>query len=124
MQTSHLTIEHLDATVADADGCQYGSMNYFRNQVGLDTFKLMMLLQKIPSTARRDGNTAKGDALTLYPIKDVDHLFWEHGIVRRGHDIVIENQLESVVFKKVHYASRDFFKHIFHLSDKVFDEHI
>ncbi|MEK7648427.1 MAG: helicase-related protein [Patescibacteria group bacterium] len=123
-QNGTLTIERLDDVVADSDGCQYASMNFYRNQVGLNTLKLMLLLKKIPQSDRRNGRTKDGDALSLYPIRDVDRLFLEHGILRRGQDIVLENPLEAIIFKKVQYASRDFFKQTFHLSDEIFDTHV
>lgn len=124
-----LPVERLDRPIQNGNGIEYASMNFFRNQVGLDTMKLTMLLKDIPRESRRTGRLPSGDATTLYPVKEVYGLFQRRGIVRTEHArssyIVLDDPAVPIVVNKTkQYASRIFFQNTFELSDELLDQYL
>ncbi len=125
----HIHVERLDRPVTNGTGIEYASMNFFRNQVGLKTMELTMLLKEVEKEARRTGKTAGGDLTTLYPVVDVYSIFQRRGIVRieyaRKAYPVLDDPSSSILLNKTkQYAPRVFFKNTFNLSEEVLDQYL
>ncbi len=124
----HIPVERLDRPVTNGKGIEYASMNFFRNQVGLDTMKLTLLLKQISRDSRRSGKTTGGDITTLYPIRDVYSLLQRRGIVRTEHARspypVLDDSSAPILLKSKQYATREFFQNTFVLSDELLNKHL
>lgn len=79
---SSLRLEQLDKPVCNEQGVEYASMEFFRNQVDLDTRKLMLLLKEVPHNLRATGISISGENRTLYSVSVVYRLLQQRGHVR------------------------------------------